>query len=224
MGQLNVNPADLLKAASDYSDLAARAAQLPPQAIAQIQSIAASHGPMGYPTAVGITAGLATREPAVQSQAVQFGQYADRFTGHAATYIDADRAAAAKLDAIVFPQMHVDPKPPPTKPATPWVVCWLPSPDADPAKYCPADTTRIQYVDGQGQWVQKDIGTGANQVILNGEIPGTQYLPAPPTGPAPPGITDRLWPDEHGNLVHQHEGQDGEPPKVEVKPPGQISW
>jgi excreted virulence factor EspC (type VII ESX diderm) len=224
MGQLNVNPTDLVKAAAGYTDLAARVAQLPPLAVAALQSIAASHGPMGYPTAVGVAVGLASREPAVQGTAVQFRDYADRFTGHASTYVDADRAAAAKLDAIVFPQMHVDPKPPPQQPSKPAVVCWLPSPDADPAKYCPADTTRIQYVDGQGQWIQKDIGTGANEVILNGEIPGTQYLPGPPAGNAAPGITDRLWPDEHGNLVHDRVGTPNLPPKTEVLPPGRISW
>jgi hypothetical protein len=104
-------------------------------------------------------------------------------------------------------------------------VCWLPGPDANPATYCPAGTTRIEYVDSKGQWVQKDIGTGANEVILNdSDLPGVQYLPAPPTGPAPPGITDRLWPDEHGNLMHRHEGHAGEPPKIEVHPPGKISW
>ena len=55
------------------------------------------------------------------------------------------------------------------------------------AKYCPAQTTRIEYVDDKGQWVQKDIGTGANEVIMNGELPGVEYLPGPPTGQAAPG-------------------------------------
>lgn len=223
MGQLNVNPADLLKAAGDYADLSARVAQLSPQAAAQIQAVAASHGPMGYPIAVGIAMGLADREPAVQAKMAQFSTYSDRFTGHAGTYVDQDRAAAAKLDAIAFPEMHVDPKPKPETP-TKWVVCWLPSPDADPAKYCPADTTRIEYVDSKGQWIQKDVETGAETNLNDIARPGVQYLPAPPTGPAPPGVTDRLWPDKNGNLVQQTEGQDGEPPRVRVFPPGKISW
>jgi hypothetical protein len=93
-----------------------------------------------------------------------------------------------------------------------------------PAKYCPAQTTRIEYVDDKGQWVQKDIGTGANEVIMNGELPGVEYLPGPPTGQAAPGATDRLWPDERGNLVHEHHESAGGPPKIEVLPPGRISW
>ena len=95
MGQLNVNPTDLYKAADDYAELAARTAQLPAQAVAEIQRIAASHGPMGFPTAVGIAAGMAAREATVQAKAAQFQQYVDNFTGHAAAYIDQDRAAAA---------------------------------------------------------------------------------------------------------------------------------
>ena len=138
--------------------------------------------------------------------------------------IDQDRAAAATFDALMFPQAHVGPKPPPDQPALPPVVCWLPSPGAEPAKYCPAQTTRIEYVDDKGQWVQKDIGTGANEVIMNGELPGVEYLPGPPTGQAAPGTTDRLWPEERGNLVHERHESAGGPPKIEVLPPGRISW
>jgi hypothetical protein len=54
---LNVNPADLYGAADDYAELAARTAQLPAQVRAEVQRIAASHGPIGFPTAVGIAAG-----------------------------------------------------------------------------------------------------------------------------------------------------------------------
>ena len=189
MGHLNVNPADLFRAADDYTELAARTAQLPAQALAEIQRIAASHGPMGFPTALGIAAGMAARESAVQAKAAQFEQYAHTFTGHAAAYIDQDRAAAATFDALTFPQAHIDPKPPPDQPVPPPVVCWLPSPGADPAKYCPAETTRIEYVDDKAQWIQKDIGTGANEVVINGELPAWSTCPAHRRGrphPAPP--------------------------------------
>jgi len=104
------------------------------------------------------------------------------------------------------------------------MVCWLPSPGAEPAKYCPAQTTRIEYVDDQGQWVQKDIGTGANEVIMNGELPGVEYLPGPPTGQAAPGHHRSALPDERGNLVHEHHESASGPPKIEVLPPGRISW
>ncbi len=224
MGRLNVNPGDLCRAADDYSELGAATARLPPLAAAEVERIAATHGPMGYPTAVGIAMGMAAREHSVQDIAAQFGQYADRFTTHASTYRDEDRRAAAVYDALQFPQMHVAPKPPPKESDEPWVVCWLPSPGADPAKYCPANTTRVEYVDDKGLWIQKDIGTGANQVILNGSLPNTEYLPGPPSGPPEPGTTARLWPDEHGNLVLEQHPDPRRPPKIQVLPPGQISW
>lgn len=224
MGQLNVNPADLYRAADDYAELAARTAQLPALARAEIQRIAASHGAMGFPAVLGIAAGMAARECAVAAKAARFDQYAETFTGHAAAYIDQDRAAAATFDALGFPQAHVEPKPPPDQPGAAPVVCWLPSPGADPAKYCPAETTRIEYVDDTGRWIQKDIGTGANEVVMTGELPGVEYLPGPPIGPAAPGTTDRLWPDEHGNLVHEHHEPGGGAPKIEVLAPGRISW
>ncbi|MDO2394824.1 type VII secretion target [Mycobacterium avium subsp. hominissuis] len=224
MGQLNVNPADLYRAADDYTELATATAHLSTRAAAEIERIATTHGPMGYPIAVGIAMGMAARERSVQTKSAQFGEYADRFTTHAGAYIDEDRRAAAVYDALHFPQMHVDPKPPPKDSDKPWVVCWLPSPDADPAKYCPADTTRIEYVDDKGQWIQKDIGTGANQVILNGSLPDTEYLPGPPSGPPAPGTKARLWPDEHGNLVLEQQSDPNRPPLIQVLPPGQISW
>ncbi|HZE18178.1 MAG TPA: hypothetical protein VE197_22175 [Mycobacterium sp.] len=62
MAELNVNPADVVRAAESYSELAARAAMISPQAAVEVQRIAEAHGPMGYPTAVGITAGLANAE------------------------------------------------------------------------------------------------------------------------------------------------------------------
>jgi hypothetical protein len=164
--------------------------------------------------------GMAAREHSVHDMAAQFGQYADRFTAHARTYRDEDRRAAAVYDALQFPQMHVGPKRPPKESDEPWVVCWLPSPGADPTKYCPANTTRVEYVDEKGQWIQKDIGTGANQIILNGSLPDTDYLPGPPE----PGTTARLWPDEHGNVVYEQQIDPNSPPKIQVLPPGQISW
>jgi hypothetical protein len=84
----------LYRAGDDYTELAYRTAQLPAQALAEIRRIAASHGPMGIPTALGIASGMAARESAVQVKAAQFEQYADNFTGHAAAYIGQDRAAA----------------------------------------------------------------------------------------------------------------------------------
>ena len=104
MEQLNVNPADLLKAPDDYTDLAARAALLSPQALAEVNRVVDTHGPMGYPAAVGIAAGLATRDAPVHAKAHQFVQYAQRLTGHALTYAGEDTAAEARLNALTFPE------------------------------------------------------------------------------------------------------------------------
>lgn len=224
MAHLDAEPADLLRVADDYTELATRTTQLSPQALDEIKRIAVTHGPMGYPTIVGITTGMAARQARLHAKAADFDVYAERFREHAAAYLDQDHANAARLAALDFPQAHIDPTPPPREPAEYPVVCWLPNADADPAQYCPADTTRIEYVDGEGQWIQKDIGTGANEVVMNGALPGVDYLPGPPAGPAAPGITDRLWPDEHGNLVHEHRPDPGEPPTIDVLPPGRISW
>jgi hypothetical protein len=97
MAQLNVNPTDLLQVADSYSELAARAALISPQAAVEVQRIAETHGPMGYPTAVGITAGLANAEGPLMAKVADFSAYAQRFTEHAATYADEDTQAAQQL-------------------------------------------------------------------------------------------------------------------------------
>ncbi|WP_218565228.1 type VII secretion target, partial [Mycobacterium xenopi] len=94
MAELNVNPADLLRIADAYSELAARAAQIPPEAVVEVQRIAQTHGPMGYPTAVGVAAGLANAEGPLNAKAAEFQAYSQRFTEHAATYTTTDGAGA----------------------------------------------------------------------------------------------------------------------------------
>jgi Excreted virulence factor EspC, type VII ESX diderm len=98
MAELNVNPADLLRVADAYNELAARAALISPQAAVEVQRIAETHGPMGYPAAVGIAAGLAMRAGPLQAKVADFTTYAQRFDEHAATYTTTDQAGAAELD------------------------------------------------------------------------------------------------------------------------------
>jgi len=97
MADLNVNQADLLRAADDYTELAARAAAISPQAVAEVTRIIETHGPMGYPVAVGIVAGLAPREAQVAAKIVDFGQYAQRLTEHAAIYQRTDADGASRM-------------------------------------------------------------------------------------------------------------------------------
>lgn len=68
MAYLNANPADLLNAADDYIELQTRAAAISPQAVEEVPRIIASHGPMGYPVAVGIVTSLARRQAALDAK------------------------------------------------------------------------------------------------------------------------------------------------------------
>ncbi|MBI2699679.1 type VII secretion target [Mycobacterium paragordonae] len=102
MANVNVNPGDLISAADSYAALAARAAQISPQAGEEIQRIAATHGPMGYPVAVGIAARLAEREGPLMAKVTDFGTYSQRFTEHAAAYTGADARGAAQIRAVDF--------------------------------------------------------------------------------------------------------------------------
>lgn len=102
MAALNVDPSSLERVAGAYSDLAARMTTIQPQAAAEIQRVIESHGPIGYPTAVGITAALTNADGPLQAKIADFHTYAGRFTEHAQTYTRQDAAAARQLYAIQF--------------------------------------------------------------------------------------------------------------------------
>lgn len=114
MEQLNVNPADLLRAADAYADLAAQAARISPLAAAEVQRIADTHGPMGYPAAVGIAAGLANAQGPLLAKIGDFTTYTQRLTEAAATYTTTDGAVATPFDSLTFGD-DKDPTKNPTK-------------------------------------------------------------------------------------------------------------
>jgi hypothetical protein len=93
---LNVRPADLHKSADDYTELAARVSAISPQAADELTRIIATHGVMGYPAAVGIAAGLAAQETALDAKSADFTRYASRLTEHAITYASTDAEGAAR--------------------------------------------------------------------------------------------------------------------------------
>lgn len=99
-GRLDVHPADLTHAADQYVQLQMTAAAIGPQAVDEVNRIIASHGAMGYPVAVGVVAGLARRQVALERKAAEFGVYAERLTAHAATYLDQDQAGARDISAV----------------------------------------------------------------------------------------------------------------------------
>ena len=172
MAAIDVNAADLLRAADAYAALAARASLIAPQAAVEVHRIAESHGPMGYPTAVGITAGLASREGPLNAKVADFGTYSERFTEHATTYTRQDAQASAGLKAIPWPEglrevtptAHVDPKPPPSRPAG--TCCWIGTENGDVSRLCPPDTDTVTYVDKDGNYVAKDLDTGTVTVMM----------------------------------------------------------
>lgn len=102
MGTLNVNPADLQNVAERYTELVQRLASISPQAVDETTRISQSHGPMGYPVALGIISALARREAKLDSKSADFQTYAQRFTEHAAAYLGQDTAGASGYNAVPF--------------------------------------------------------------------------------------------------------------------------
>ncbi|WGI35970.1 type VII secretion target (plasmid) [Mycolicibacterium aubagnense] len=102
-GQLNVNPADLLKTADSYTELANRVAAMSPRVADEVQRVVATHGPMGYPVAVGILRGMVPADQAATAKAADFGKHAERFTEHAAAYSSRDAEGAANYAGIQYP-------------------------------------------------------------------------------------------------------------------------
>lgn len=100
---LNANPADLLATATTYEALATRAESISPRAVEEVQAIIATHGVMGYPTAVGILTALAPKEARVVAKTAQFHAAGRRFTEHAATYRGQDAAGADEFASVTVP-------------------------------------------------------------------------------------------------------------------------
>jgi hypothetical protein len=99
VAELNVDPVDILKSADTYSDLASRGREISKQAADEVQRIADTHGPMGFPVAAGIAAGVANAEAPLNAKLADFEAYSQRFAEHAATYTTQDHEAAQQYDA-----------------------------------------------------------------------------------------------------------------------------
>lgn len=99
-GALNVNPADLIQAAAGYEELALRAQMISPRVVEQVQQVIATHGAMGYSTALGIVAGLISKAAKVDAKTADFVQYGQRLTEHAAAYTTGDSAMADKVSSV----------------------------------------------------------------------------------------------------------------------------
>ena len=229
MAKLNVNPSLLLGAASDYAELSTRVAQLAPQALTEVQRISNSHGLIGYPTAVGLAAGLAKAEQPVLTKAADFQDYSQRLTEHAATYTDQDQRAARDTKSVDFhtdrPDGNAGPHQPPHHPKP--APCYIGPEGADPAKVCPPETDTINYVDKDGNYVKKNLQTGAETVLLRpGPIdndPSTCYLPSAGADHSicGPGTTSWMYPRD-GNMITDELGPDGKAHTRFSTPPGPL--
>lgn len=108
MGHLDVNPADLLKVADGYAEHATRMGQVPPRLAEQLERVAATHGPMGFPAAFAIGQGIAAKAPEVAAKGADFVQYSQNFATHSGTYVSEDQAGAGRIQAVDFKQAPPD--------------------------------------------------------------------------------------------------------------------
>ena len=99
VAKLDVNLADLLLKAQQYTDLSSRTADIVPRAVAEVQRVLDTHGPMGYPAALGIATGLEGRGEDVVAKAVDFTGHSTRLSEHGATYQGEDSEAAQRYGA-----------------------------------------------------------------------------------------------------------------------------
>lgn len=228
MGELDVNPADLIHIADDYNRLAAQLQTIAPQAAEQVRQIIATHGPMGYPAAVGIATGLAAQEGRIASKAQDFGQYSQRFTEHAATFSTENAELARRFKAIDFPHIpdaHKDPSLPPPGQANPFI-CYIGTEDGDVKRICPPDTTQVSYFDKSGHYVIKNLKTEETEIRPLGPSEGNPtacWLPSADANRSicGPGTTSWIYP-RGGNIVTEEIGPDGKPRIAFNTPPGPL--
>ncbi|WP_165659558.1 type VII secretion target [Mycobacteroides abscessus] len=100
-GKLDVDPAQLVDVSDQYGELATEMRGLGPKAAEEVTRFIATHGLIGYPAAVGITAGLAKAEARVAAKAADFLGHQQRFLEHAATYATTDAEVAGSISATI---------------------------------------------------------------------------------------------------------------------------
>jgi hypothetical protein len=192
MGELKVDPRDLLRVSESYRELGLRAQLISPQAATEVQRISESHGPMGYPTAVGIAAGMANAEGPLNAKVADFHEHAGRFEEHAATYSGQDQDNAKKYSTA---DLHTD------KPRTPGssgggvqAVDWKPGdPRHRPYIAGPNGLGPSNPMDGSPKWME--IGPRSGNFVRSDELPGVKVQAPGQLGP--PGFYDKVG-DEHG--------------------------
>ena len=215
-GHLDVEPADLVQVAGQYSALQTAAATLGPHAVDEVNRIIASHGAMGFPVAVGVVAGLARRQAALDAKVADFGRYAERFIEHAAAYRDADHQGAQRYAAIDFSEAAAPPVAAGDTPSDPYpkLVCWIGTADGD-TSVCSKEATEYLYVE-DGVWKNRQVDNGyVAGLPPSAAAPRTTLLPAPPEPGADPfteaAPRDRTvyWPEPDGSMGQAWRQPDG---------------
>ncbi len=216
-GKLDVEPADLVRVAGEYSGLQTAAAAIGPLAVDEVNRIIATHGPMGYPVALGVVAGLTRSQGQLDAKAADFGVYSERFEEHAAAYRDADHMGAQRFDALTFAEGAAPPTPddddqPPVD--FPKHVCWIGTAGGD-TSVCSKDTTEYMYVE-DGVWKNRQVDNGfVSELPASAGGPRTTLLPTPPPPGSDPftdaGPRDRTvyWPNPDGSMGRAWRQPDG---------------
>lgn len=106
-GNLNVNPADLIRASDEYAELSTQAAKFGPHALEEVQKVMTTHGAMGYPLAVGLLQGLAKSEAKITAKANDFLGHSEKLAEHAHTYTRSDHEGATRMGGFDFPTISV---------------------------------------------------------------------------------------------------------------------
>lgn len=116
------------------------------------------------------------------------------------------------------PLAYVDPKPPPAgQDAVP--SCWIGTADGDVAALCPPGTDTVTYVDADGNYVFKDLNSGAVTIQLRpgpgDDDPQSCWLPTAGASRSicGPDTTSWTYPKD-GYLITEELGPDG---KVHIK-------
>jgi hypothetical protein len=170
-------------------------------------------------TRSGVAAlGSSARSPAGQQELATYMQgQLSKAKGLVQTYTTADSQAAQQYRAIAWPthlpEIHIDPTPPPPpRPRAP--VCYIGTEDGDLAKVCPPDTDTVTYFDKDGNYMSKDLGTGAVTIMHppgpQDDAPSDYWLPSADADRSICGPRTTTWTyPRDGYLITEQLGPDG---------------
>lgn len=122
------------------------------------------------------------------------------------------RDATNDLPFPDLPEIHIDPTPPPPRRSAP--ICYIGTEDGDVVKLCPPDTDTVTYFDKNGNYVSKDLDTGAVTIMHppgpQDDAPTDCWLPSADANRSICGPRTTTWTYPHdGYLITEQLGPDG---------------